>query len=106
MFTVIVSLDVVPERVDEFLEGLHRNARATLADEPGCVRFDIHRSADDPFRFLLYELYTSEHAFYEEHRKAPHYAAWRQVSERCVVPGSHVNTFATPVFPEDIPEHA
>lgn len=105
MFTVIVILDVIPERETEFLEGLHRNARATLANEPGCLRFDIHRLADAPHRFLLYELYASERAFYEEHRAAPHYAAWRAVAERCVVPGSHVNTYATPAFPEDIPEH-
>jgi autoinducer 2-degrading protein len=55
---------------------------------------------------MLYELYASERAFYEEHRAAPHYAAWRAVADRCVVPGSHVNTFATPAFPEDIPENA
>jgi autoinducer 2-degrading protein len=106
MFTVIVTLDVIPQREDEFLEGLHRNARATVADEPGCLRFDIHRVSDTPNRFMLYELYASERAFYEEHRAAPHYAAWRGVADRCVVPGSHINTFATPVFPEDIPESA
>lgn len=105
MFAVIVTLDVIPERKDEFLEGLHRNARAALANEPGCLRFDIHRVAEIPNRFMLYELYASEHSFYEEHRAAAHYAAWRAVADRCVVPGSHVNTFATPVFPEDIPEH-
>lgn len=106
MFTVIVSLQVRPDRIDEFLEGLHQNARATLADEPGCLRFDVHRSDDDPHRFLLYELYASPQAFYDEHRSAPHYATWRAVSDRCVVPGSHVNTFATPAFPEDVPENA
>lgn len=106
MFTVIVTLDVVPDCLDEFLAGLHQNARATLADEPGCLRFDVHRATDNPFRFVLYELYSSEHAFSEEHRQAPHYAAWRLVADRCVVPGSHVNTFATPVFPEEIPEHS
>jgi autoinducer 2-degrading protein len=105
MFTVIVTLDVIPDRVDEFLTGLHRNARATLADEPGCLRFDVHRSTDDPNRFILYELYASERAFSEDHRGAAHYAAWRAVADRCVVPGSHVNTFATPAFPEDLPEN-
>ena len=104
MFTVIVTLDVIPEREAEFLEGLHRNARATLANEPGCLRFDIHRVAGTSSRFMLYELYTSERAFHDEHRTAAHYAAWRMVADRCVVPGSHLNTFATPVFPEDVPE--
>ena len=102
MFTVIVNLQVRPERVEEFLEAIHTNARASLADEPGCLRFDVHRSMDDPNRFVLYEIYADRNAFYEAHREAPHYAAWREVADRCVEPGGHVNTFATPQFPEDI----
>jgi autoinducer 2-degrading protein len=104
VFTVIVNLTVKPDRIDEFLDGIHINALATLHDEPGCLRFDVHRSTERPDQFVLYEIYTDEDAFFTAHRQAPHYAAWRQVAERCVVPGGHVNTFATPAFPLDIPE--
>jgi autoinducer 2-degrading protein len=104
MFTVIVNLTVRPDRVDEFLDGIRANALATLRGEPGCLRFDVHRSTEQPNQFLLYEIYTSPGAFYTEHRNAPHYAAWREVAARCVEPGGHVNTFAVPVFPEDVPE--
>jgi autoinducer 2-degrading protein len=104
MFTVIVTLQVRPDRIDEFLRGIRANARASLRDEPGCLRFDVHRSAEDAHRFLLYEIYADEVAFREAHRTAPHYAAWRAVADRCVVEGGHVNTFAAPVFPDDLPE--
>ena len=97
MFTVLVSLTVRPECLDEFIEGIGANARASLADEPGCLRFDVHQHVDDPTRFVLHEIYADEDAFYGAHRSAPHYAAWRAVAERCVVPGSHVNTYARPV---------
>jgi autoinducer 2-degrading protein len=106
MFVVIVNLTVRPNRLDEFVEGIGVNARASLRDEPGCVRFDVLRDAEDPCRFVLYEIYADEDAFYVAHRQAPHYAAWRDVAARCVEPGSHVNTFAVPVFPDELREAA
>ncbi|RSN34646.1 antibiotic biosynthesis monooxygenase [Amycolatopsis sp. WAC 01416] len=106
MFTVLVTLDVLPERLDEFLSGIQQNARACLRHEAGCLRFDVHRSAEDPHRFHLYEIYRDRAAFEIEHRSAPHYAAWRDVAARCVRPGAHVNAFAIPAFPEDLPENS
>ncbi|MFU8872743.1 putative quinol monooxygenase [Micromonospora sp. SL4-19] len=104
MFTVVVHLEVRPDRLEEFLTGIETNARASLRDEPGCLRFDVHRIADAPNRFLLYEIYRNAAAFHQEHRSAPHYAQWQQVVARCVQPGGRTNTYAIPVFPADIPE--
>lgn len=104
MHTVLVSLQVHPDKTGEFLAAIRINARASLRDEPGCLRFDVHRSVEDPNRFILYEIYRDEDAFLEEHRAAPHYAAWREAAARCVVEGEHVNTFCSPAFPDDIPE--
>ena len=106
MYTVIVNLRVQPGWLDEFVTGIHANALASLLDEPGCLRFDVHEQVDDPHAFVLYEIYISRTAFEVDHRRASHYAAWREVTAACVVPGSHVNTFCTPVFPQDIPENA
>ena len=99
MFTVLVSLTVHRDRLDDFRAGISANAAASLRDEPGCLRFDVHQQVDDPTRFVLHEVYADEGAFYSAHRAAPHYAAWQQVAARCVVPGSHVNTFCRPVWP-------
>lgn len=102
MFTVLVDLTVRPDRIEEFLDGIRTNSRASLRDEPGCLRFDVHRLVDEPHRFVLHEVYADEDAFRIAHREAPHYAAWRDVAASCVVDGGHANTFATPAFPEDI----
>jgi autoinducer 2-degrading protein len=104
MFTVLVQLQVRPEALEAFMAGIGINARASLRDEPGCLRFDVHQQVDDPHRFVLHEIYTDDRAFYETHRSAPHYAAWQEVTARCVVPGGHVNTFCTPVFPDYVME--
>jgi autoinducer 2-degrading protein len=104
MYTVIVNLQVKPERVEDFLEAMGGNSRASRRDEPGCLRFDVHRDTNDPSHFVLYELYADERAFTEAHRSAPHYEKWRAASAELLEPGGQVNTFATPVFPEDLPE--
>jgi autoinducer 2-degrading protein len=102
--TVIVSLRVKPGMVDAFLEVMGENSRASRRDEPSCLRFDVHRDNDDPNHFLLYELYADERAFTEAHRGAPHYEKWRAASAELLEPGGQVTTFATPVFPADLPE--
>ena len=104
MFTVVVDLQVRPEALDDFVAGIGTNARGSLRDEPGCLRFDVHQHVEDRHRFLLYEIYTDRRAFYEAHRSTPHYADWQEVAARCVVPGGHVNTVCTPLFPDDVPE--
>jgi autoinducer 2-degrading protein len=104
MFTVMVELHAHAERIEEFLVGIRANAHASLRDEPGCIRFDVQRSIEDPTRFHLYEIYVDRDAFEVAHRSAPHYADWQEVVRRCVVPGTRHNTYASPVFPQDIPE--
>jgi autoinducer 2-degrading protein len=106
MFTVLVTLTVRPDTVEEFLAGIRANAHASLRDEPGCLRFDVHRSVAEPNVFYVYELYADPDAFFLEHRAAPHYVTWRAVAERCIQPGGHLNTFAAPAFADDIPETA
>ncbi len=91
MFSLVVQMAVRPERREEFLAGMTANAEASVRDEPGCLRFDVSSVAADPNRFFLYEIYTDADAF-EAHKASPHFAQWRQIAERVLVPGSQVNT--------------
>ena len=94
MFSLVVQMEVRPEQREEFLAGMTANAEAAVRDEPGCLRFDVSAVADDPNRFFLYELYTDAAAF-EAHKASPHFAQWRQIAERVLVPGAQVNTPGT-----------
>ena len=93
MIALIVSLDVIPERLDEFVDAIGTNAERTFTDEPGCLRFDVVQDLADPHHFIFYELYADEGAV-AAHRAAPHFARWREAADRCVAPGSQVNTLA------------
>ncbi|MFC7491683.1 MULTISPECIES: putative quinol monooxygenase [unclassified Knoellia] len=90
MISLIVRLDVVPDRREEFLEAITSNAASTFGDEPGCLRFDVCQDRYDPHHFVFYEIYRDEAAL-EAHRAAPHFARWREAVARTVVPGSQVN---------------
>ena len=94
MFSLMVQLEVRPEDRDEFLAAITANAQASVHDEPGCHRFDVSAVEGDGTRFVLYELYDDAEAF-EEHKRAPHFAAWRQVADRVLT--SQVNTRGTVV---------
>lgn len=89
MFSLVVQMEVRPDRREEFLAGMTANAHASVRDEAGCLRFDVSAVADDQNRFFLYELYTDAAAF-EAHKASPHFAQWRMVAEQVVV--GQVNT--------------
>jgi quinol monooxygenase YgiN len=94
VIALIVSLDVVPERLEEFTAAITENAERTYTDEPGCLHFDVTQDLTDPHHFVFYELYVDEDAV-AAHRAAPHFALWRKAADRCVVPGSQVNTLTS-----------
>ena len=91
MFSLMVQMEVRPGRREDFLAGMAANAEASVRHEPGCLRFDVCSVAGDDHRFVLYELYVDAEAF-AAHKASPHFAEWREVAERVLVPGSQVNT--------------
>jgi quinol monooxygenase YgiN len=97
VIALVVSLQVVPGRLEEFTAAIAENAERSFTDEPGCLHFDVTQDVADDHHFLFYELYADEDAV-AAHRAAPHFAAWREAVGRCVVPGSQVNTLATRRF--------
>jgi (4S)-4-hydroxy-5-phosphonooxypentane-2,3-dione isomerase len=76
MFIAAVHVYVKPERVDDFKAMIHANHLGSIA-EPGCLRFDVAQSKEDPTQFLLWECYVDEAppAF---HKPPPHYLAFKE----------------------------
>ena len=76
MHVVCVHVHVEAENRGEFIQATLENARHTV-EEPGNLRFDVIQQADDPTRFLLYEVYRDE-AGMNAHKETAHYARWRE----------------------------
>jgi quinol monooxygenase YgiN len=62
-FVLIVEFDVKPEHLAQFNQLIAVNAKASVADEPGCRQFDVLQAEDNPNRIVLYEVYDSAAAF-------------------------------------------
>jgi autoinducer 2-degrading protein len=95
MFTVIVTLDVDPDRIDEFAELIAANARSSVEHEPGCLVFDVNRSLEKPNRFYLYEVYADRNAFVVEHKGSEHFATFIARSAPLTIPGSKTEVYAS-----------
>ncbi len=92
MFAVTVHFQIRPDAVPAFQAAMRLNATASVADEPGCHRFDICAEPDTPDRIFLYELYDDEAAF-KAHMQTPHYARLNTQIEGMVL-DKDVRTFS------------
>jgi (4S)-4-hydroxy-5-phosphonooxypentane-2,3-dione isomerase len=77
MHVLVVTIDIKPGKTAEFLEAMLADARGSVANEPGCIRFDIIQDEQNPNRIYLYEVYRDKPAF-EAHMKAPHFLTWQE----------------------------
>jgi autoinducer 2-degrading protein len=75
MYVVCIHIHVQPEHRESFIQASLANAQATVK-EPGNLRFDVLQRADDPNRFMLYEVYRDESGM-DAHKQTAHYAKWR-----------------------------
>jgi quinol monooxygenase YgiN len=62
-FVLIVEFDVKPEHLSRFNQLIAVNAKASVAEEPGCRQFDVLQDAEQPNRIVLYEVYDDAAAF-------------------------------------------
>ena len=92
MFAVCVTFRIKPESLDAFLPLMLENARASLADEPGCHQFDVCQNPADPAEIFLYELYDDAAAF-ETHKSMAHFKRF-DAETADMVATKHVQTFA------------
>src|SRR5258708_15374065 len=78
-FLITVDFYLLPAALDPFLALIKENARKSLAEEPGCHRFDVLVQTGLPDHILLYEIYKNRAAF-DIHLKSPHFAAIHSAS--------------------------
>ena len=81
MYQFAVSFAVPAERREDFIAEALRNARGSLADEPGCLRFDVLVDPDDALLFHFDEAYVDKAAV-ELHRAGENFQRFiKAVSE-------------------------
>lgn len=82
-FVVLPSFDVSEDKLDAFLTAAHADAMQSVANEPGCLQFDVVVDRKShPVRVMFYEVYENRAAF-EKHLETPHLAAFRDCLHLC-----------------------
>ena len=76
---ILVEMRIRPGKAPDFMPLIRENATRSLADEPGCRRFDVLVPVDGENRVVLYEVYDGEQSF-DAHRQMPHFARFKAAS--------------------------
>ncbi len=90
-YVVVVEFEVDTARREEFLDAVVRNAKESLLNEAGCLRFDVLDSPERRGCVLLYEIYEDRSAF-AEHMRLPHYQVFEK-DVRNLVLSKRVETY-------------
>jgi quinol monooxygenase YgiN len=79
-YGVTVEFTLRPGTLDAFLRLVQANAAASVAEEPGCLRFDVllPASGNGPDVFL-YEIYADRAAF-DHHVTTAHFLAFEEAT--------------------------
>ena len=86
MYVITVTFTVSSQHLDEFRVAMVDQARASLENEPDCIRFDVATDPDDATVLFLYELYSDEAAF-EAHLGSAHFERFNAITSAWVTKG-------------------
>lgn len=73
MFVIAAEFHIKADRIEDFRKLIAWQAGRSVAEEPGCIQFDVCQDQETPELFLLYEVYTDARAFDEDHVKIPRF---------------------------------
>lgn len=74
VIAIVVEAEIKPERVEEFLDIIEKDAIGSRA-EPGCLRFDVVKDGMKDNVYFFYEVYENADAV-AFHKEQPHFKLW------------------------------
>lgn len=78
MRVILAYLTTKPGKEAEFKEQMIAQAGRCLANEPGCLQFDVTQDPENPRRFIMVEAYKDDAAV-QAHRDSKHFQDFRPV---------------------------
>jgi quinol monooxygenase YgiN len=78
MRAIVAYLTAKPGKEAEFQEKMTAQAQRCLANEPGCLQFDVARDPNNPARLVMLEVYQDEAAV-KAHQESQHFKDFRPV---------------------------
>lgn len=84
MYSLFIKNRVKAGFAEAFLTAIKVNAAASVANEPGCLVFDVSQDRADADVIYLYEIYTDVDA-YEAHIQTAHFRDSRPLVEPLIL---------------------
>jgi len=78
MRAILAYLTTKPGKEAQFQEQMTAQAKRCLANEPGCLQFDVVQNPKDPTRFVMLEVYRDDAAI-KAHQDSQHFKDFRPV---------------------------
>ena len=78
MRAIVAYLTAKPGMEDKFKEAMTAQAKRCLANEPGCLQFDVVQDPKSPTRFVMLEIYKDDAAI-QAHQDSQHFKDFRPV---------------------------
>lgn len=82
--SLIVHLDVVPEKLEEFMKIVRAHGEYSVNAEDGCLDFKVLVSQDDKHHVILVETYSDNDAL-QSHWDSKHMAAYREKTAHMIL---------------------
>lgn len=95
-YVVSVDFGTTPENFTRFKQIMEENAKASVANEPGCREFNVYEVASAPNHLFLLEVYDDDAAF-QQHVNSAHFKHFKEVSDPIITSraGAHGTMFAS-----------
>ncbi|SFR46224.1 putative quinol monooxygenase [Litoreibacter janthinus] len=84
MFAVVVTFQIAPDQLAQFMPAMLSNAQTSLSLEAGCKQFDVCTDPERAGEVFLYELYDDEASF-NAHTSSTHYAEFQKAIDGMIV---------------------
>ena len=78
MRAILAYLTAKPGMEAKFQEEMTAQAKRCLANEPGCLQFDVAQDPKNPTRFVMLEVYKDDAAI-KAHQESQHFKDFRPV---------------------------
>jgi quinol monooxygenase YgiN len=83
MRAIVAYLTAKPGMEAKFKEEMTAQARRCLANEPGCLQFDVAQDPKNPARLVMLELYKDDDAI-KAHQESQHFKDFRPIVSELV----------------------
>lgn len=83
MRAILAYLTAKPGMEAKFKDEMTAQAKRCLANEPGCLQFDVAQDPKEPTRFVMLEIYKDADAI-KAHQESDHFKNFRPVISELV----------------------